>query len=145
MNVKEIQPLSEREEVSVDIDDLERVRDEFTAESASDAIEEIDKIDITLDSDDAEEVAEAKPEKKNLSEGLKKTRLGFFQKIHSIFSGKSELDASAIEELEALLVSCDIGVETTKQLIALVQERVDNAGASKIISVSLQEAYEQVA
>ncbi len=63
-------------------------------------------------------------EKKNLTEGLKSTRRGFLSKLKEVFSSKRILDSESLEELEAHLVSSDIGVNISAKLIELVSEEI---------------------
>jgi fused signal recognition particle receptor len=61
-----------------------------------------------------------------LGKKLSKTRSGFFSKLKNLFSGKAGLDAGTLEELEALLVSSDLGVKMTESLVAHLQEGLRN-------------------
>ncbi len=58
-----------------------------------------------------------------LEAGLEKTRGGFVARIGRLFSGKSKLDADLVEQLEEVLFTADIGVQTSQRLIEAVQER----------------------
>ena len=48
---------------------------------------------------------------------LEKTRAGFFDKLKGLFSLKPKLDAESLDELEALLISADLGVSTSQKLL----------------------------
>lgn len=65
-----------------------------------------------------------KKEKETLDEGLKKTKQGFFEKISRVFAGKSSVDEEVLDNLEEALVSADVGIETTLQIIDRVSKRV---------------------
>lgn len=65
-----------------------------------------------------------KKEKETLDEGLKKTKQGFFEKISRVFAGKSTVDEEVLDNLEEALVSADVGIETTLQIIDRVSKRV---------------------
>ena len=69
---------------------------------------------------------EASDKKKStsLSEKLVKTRTGFFSKIRSLFSAKPVIDKETLEELEAHLISSDLGVKTVTTLIDEVRKEV---------------------
>jgi fused signal recognition particle receptor len=56
--------------------------------------------------------------------GLAKTRRGFVSRMDTIFLGKKEIDDELLEELEEVLITSDIGVRTTMELINHVQEKV---------------------
>ena len=52
-----------------------------------------------------------------LKEGLKRSRDVFSQGLSNIFLGKKEIDAELLEELEAFLLTADVGVESTEQIM----------------------------
>ena len=56
-----------------------------------------------------------------IKNGLKRTKEGFFKKITDILKGK-KIDEETLEELEELLISADVGVETTMEIIELLRE-----------------------
>ena len=72
---------------------------------------------------------------KSLKEGLLKTRKNFISKLDRIFLGKKELDEDVIEQLEELLISSDVGVKTTFELIEKIEERVSRTKLSDINEV----------
>lgn len=57
-----------------------------------------------------------------ISSGLKKTKESFSKKLYSLFSGRS-LDDDFYEELEYILLSADVGVETTEIIIEELKQR----------------------
>lgn len=65
-----------------------------------------------------------KKEKETLNEGLQKTKEGFFAKITKAIAGKSTVDAEVLDNLEEALISADVGVETTLQIIERIEKRV---------------------
>jgi len=56
-----------------------------------------------------------------LTDRLTKTRRGLFERIRSVFTGKPLLDEAALEELEATLVSADLGAGTVQGLLGEVR------------------------
>lgn len=62
--------------------------------------------------------------KENLNQGLEKTRTGFFSKLAKIIVGKSQVDDEVLDNLEELLISSDVGVETTLKIIRNIEDRV---------------------
>jgi fused signal recognition particle receptor len=62
--------------------------------------------------------------KETLNQGLEKTRTGFFSKLAKIIVGKSQVDDEVLDNLEEILVSSDVGVETTLKIIRNIEERV---------------------
>ncbi len=65
-------------------------------------------------------------EKENLDVGLKKTKESFFGKLARTVAGKSTIDESALDDIEEVLITSDIGVETTLKIIEKIEERVKN-------------------
>src|SRR5262245_43986292 len=65
-----------------------------------------------------------KKEKESLDHGLQKTKEGFFAKITKAIAGKSTVDEEVLDDLEEALVSADVGIETTVQIIEKIEKRV---------------------
>ncbi len=63
-------------------------------------------------------------EQEKLDEGLEKTRTSFFGKIDRMVRGKDTVDAELLDELEEILVTSDVGVDTTLDIIDHVEARV---------------------
>ena len=63
-------------------------------------------------------------EKESLDKGLSKTKDGFFSKLSRVVVGKSTVDEEVLDELEEILISSDVGVETTLKIIKRIEERV---------------------
>jgi fused signal recognition particle receptor len=59
-----------------------------------------------------------------LKDGLFKTHQGMVSKIDQLISGKKKIDDLLLEELEEILITSDIGVKTTRQLLDKVSEKV---------------------
>lgn len=62
--------------------------------------------------------------KEDLDQGLEKTKKNFFGKIASSIAGKSKVDDEVLDDLEEILVSSDVSVETTLKIIEKIEERV---------------------
>lgn len=65
-----------------------------------------------------------KEEKQTLDQGMQKTKEGFFSKIARAVAGRSIVDDDVLDNLEEVLVTSDVGVETTLRIIERVQARV---------------------
>jgi fused signal recognition particle receptor len=65
-----------------------------------------------------------KKEKQTLDEGLQKTKEGFFTRVSKAIAGKTTVDEEVLDDLEEALVSADVGVETTIQIIERIEKRV---------------------
>jgi fused signal recognition particle receptor len=68
----------------------------------------------------------SKEKKESLDKGLEKTKEGFFSKIAKAIVGKSTVDAEVLDNLEEVLITSDVGVETTIKIIKRIEERVAN-------------------
>lgn len=62
--------------------------------------------------------------KEDLNKGLEKTKEGFFGKITRVVAGKSEVDEEVLDELEQILISSDVGLDTTVKIIDRIEARV---------------------
>jgi fused signal recognition particle receptor len=60
-----------------------------------------------------------------LKSGVQKTREGLVSRIEEVVSGRKTIDADLLEELEYTLISADIGVATTQEILDRIRERVD--------------------
>ncbi len=67
----------------------------------------------------------SKKEKKEvLDAGLEKTKASVFSKLTRAIAGKSKVDDEVLDNLEEVLISSDVGVDTTLEIIGRIQERV---------------------
>jgi fused signal recognition particle receptor len=62
--------------------------------------------------------------KENLDKGLSKTKESVFKKLSRAVVGKSKVDDEVLDNLEEVLISSDVGVETTLKIIERIEERV---------------------
>ena len=63
-------------------------------------------------------------EKQELDKSLEKTKTGFFGKISRALVGKSTVDDAFLDDLEEILVTSDVGIDTTIKIIEKLEERV---------------------
>lgn len=66
----------------------------------------------------------SKEKKETLDKGLEKTKEGFFSKLARAVAGKSKVDDEVLDNLEEVLITSDVGVETTLKIIERIEERV---------------------
>ena len=66
----------------------------------------------------------SKPKKETLDKGLEKTKTSFLSKVARIIVGKSKVDEEVLDELEEVLITSDVGVETTLKIIEKIESRV---------------------
>jgi fused signal recognition particle receptor len=66
----------------------------------------------------------SKEKKETLDKGLEKTKSNFFGKLSKAVAGKSKVDDDVLDNLEEVLVSSDVGVDTTLKIIDRIEVRV---------------------
>ncbi|MDA7803250.1 signal recognition particle-docking protein FtsY [Crocinitomix sp.] len=66
----------------------------------------------------------SKDKKESLEKGLEKTKQSFLSKLTRTVVGKSSVDDEVLDELEEVLITSDVGVETTLKIIERIEERV---------------------
>ncbi len=74
-----------------------------------------------------------KSKKETLDKGLEKTKQSVFSKIARAVAGKSKVDDDVLDNLEEVLITSDVGVDTTLKIISRIEERV---ARDKYVSVS---------
>ncbi len=62
--------------------------------------------------------------KKNLDKGLEKTKESVFKKLSRVVVGKSQVDDEVLDKLEEVLITSDVGVDTTLRIIERIESRV---------------------
>lgn len=67
----------------------------------------------------------SKEKKKDLDEGLSKTKESFFGKLSRAVVGKTKVDDEVLDNLEEILITSDVGVDTTLKIIKRIEARVD--------------------
>ncbi len=70
------------------------------------------------------EEQQAQEQKEELSAGLQKTKEGFFSKLARAVAGRSTVDADVLDNLEEVLITSDVGVETTVKIIEHIEARI---------------------
>ena len=66
----------------------------------------------------------SKEKKETLDKGLSKTKEGVFSKLARIVAGKSQVDENILDDLEEVLITSAVGVETTLRIIDRIEKRV---------------------
>ena len=66
----------------------------------------------------------SKDKKQDLDKGLEKTKEGFFDKITRAVAGKSTVDEEVLDEVENVLISSDVGLDTAVKIIQRIEARV---------------------
>ena len=80
------------------------------------------KLEIGFDKENSTDI---KSNKGKLDAGLRKTKASFFGKLARTVAGKSKIDESTLDDIEEVLITSDIGVETTIKIIEKLEKRVE--------------------
>lgn len=83
----------------------------------------------------------SKEKKDTLDKGLEKSKTSIFDKISKAIVGKSKVDEEVLDELEEILISSDVGVETTIKIIKRIEARVaiDKFASTDELDIILRE------
>ena len=84
----------------------------------------------------------SKEKKETLNHGLQKSKESFFGKLGKALVGKSTVDDEVLDHLEEVLISSDVGVDTTLKIIDRIQARVAKdkyLGASELDRILKEE------
>ena len=65
-----------------------------------------------------------------LKAGIQKTRSGLVDRIEDVLSGRKEIDAELLEELEYTLITADLGVRTVDEILERIRQQVDRSSTS---------------
>ena len=66
----------------------------------------------------------SKEKKETLDKGLEKTKEGVFLKLARLVAGRTTVDDDLLDDLEEVLITSDVGIETTLRIIERIQQRV---------------------
>ena len=83
----------------------------------------------------------SKDKKENLDKGLSKTKENVFSKLTRVVAGKSKVDEAVLDGLEEVLITSDVGIETTLKIISRIEKRIarDKYLDSKELSAILRD------
>ena len=86
----------------------------------------------------------SKEKKENLDKGLEKTKESVFKKLSRVAVGKSRVDDTVLDNLEEVLISSDVGVDTTIKIIERIEKRVakDKYLNTRELNIILKEEIE---
>jgi len=60
-----------------------------------------------------------------LKQGIQKTRTGLVSRLEDMLAGEKKIDANLLEELEYTLITADVGVRTTQEILGKIRQQVD--------------------
>ncbi|MCX6234213.1 MAG: signal recognition particle-docking protein FtsY [Bacteroidetes bacterium] len=84
----------------------------------------------------------SKEKKESLNKGIEKTRENVFSRLSKAIIGKSKVDDDVLDNLEEILITSDVGVETTLRIIERIQKRVERdkfVGTSQLNDILKEE------
>ena len=87
-------------------------------------VEEPKEEEVVGEPEDEEPQTITDEDSESLKKGLEKTKKSFFSKLKSAVLGKSKIDDDVLDELEEVLITSDVGVETTVKIIERIEDRV---------------------
>lgn len=157
--------LESKEEIIENVEelkeDLTEIKEEELEETVEEKLEEIidseeeyEEVEIVEEEleelvEETMEINEEKPKKKGffqkLVEGLDKTRQDMTSKINSVFSSYHKVDEELFDDLEEILVTADIGINTTMEIIDNLRDRVkeNRVTEPEIVKTMLKEEIEK--
>ena len=86
-------------------------------------------------------------QKEDLNKGLEKTKQSLFSKITKAIAGKSRVDDEFLDELEQILISSDVGLDTTIKIIDRLNKRVSRdkyMGADELNAIMKDEIVQML-
>ena len=119
--VEEVVEEPKTEEVEEEVEEV--VEEPKTEEVEEEVIEE-PKAEVTEEEVEDKSQIEPDDDSESLKKGLEKTKKSFFSKLKSAVLGKSKIDDDVLDDLEEVLITSDVGVETTVKIIERIEERV---------------------
>jgi fused signal recognition particle receptor len=91
-------------------------------------VEEVDR-EVPTPPEPVEPPLKEVSEQTKVSQGLQKSRAGFLSRLTGFLSGRSKVDASALDDLEELLILSDVGARCAAELVQDVRAAAENGGS----------------
>ncbi len=136
-----------KEQEAREKEERRRADEEREAAEAAEAARKVEEEAQRKAAEEAEQQARVRAEAgKTLAEGLAKTRGGLVGRLNAIFGGEKQLDAKVLADLEEALLTADIGVKTSMQLLDMAKDglaRRELADAGKI-KAAMRESVEKI-
>ncbi len=119
------EPAAVEEEKAVDVEPAASADEAEVEEPVEDESVQTDQpVDEQPQAEESSEQSPGKSLFQRLQERLGKTRHGLLHRLDSIFLGKKEIDEELLDELEEVLITSDLGVATTQELLDTARTRV---------------------
>ena len=100
------------------------VKEEVVKENKEEEPEVKEEVVEEIKEEEPEVKEEAAEDEDSIKKGLEKTKKSFFSKLKSAIIGKSKIDDEVLDDLEEVLITSDVGVETTVKIIERIEDRV---------------------
>ncbi|WP_077367400.1 signal recognition particle-docking protein FtsY [Anaerosalibacter sp. Marseille-P3206] len=141
--IEEEKVIEEPEQYQMPVEELpdfepEEVLEQKQIEEVPEQVKEVVDTELEEASESVEKIEDSKPEEApkvdfftKLKQGLAKTKKGMVDKIDSILASYGKIDEDLFDELEEILITSDVGVETTMTIIDNLKERVKENKATQ--------------
>ena len=124
---EEVEEVVEKPKAKEVEEEVKEVVEEIKAKEVEEEVEEVveePKAEETEEEVEDKSQIEPDDDSESLKKGLEKTKKSFFSKLKSAVLGKSKIDDDVLDDLEEVLITSDVGVETTVKIIERIEERV---------------------
>ncbi len=133
---EKIDDVEEKVEESIEVEEIEKI-------DQSDESEEIEILEeVETKDQEVEEIEDKEVEKKSkinlfqrLKDGLSKTKSGITDRVDNLLKIYKKIDEDLFEELEEILITSDIGVQTTMEIVDDLRDRVRKEKVSEPVQV----------
>lgn len=127
----------ETEEVESQINsDEQEVKSILNSDSQEDIIEELEIYDDKTESEEMEDKEEKKVNLfERLKQGLTKAKQGITDRIDEVLKSYTKVDEDLLEDLEEILITADVGVNTTMDIIEKLRDKIKQKGITEPIKV----------
>ncbi|EQF26009.1 signal recognition particle-docking protein FtsY [Clostridioides difficile CD160] len=127
----------ETEEVESRINsDEQEVKSILNSDSQEDIIEELEIYDDKTESEEMEDKEEKKVNLfERLKQGLTKAKQGITDRIDEVLKSYTKVDEDLLEDLEEILITADVGVNTTMDIIEKLRDKIKQKGITEPIEV----------
>ena len=122
--IKEEEPEVKEEVVKENKEEEPEVKEEVVEEIKEEEPEVKEEVVEEIKEEEPEVKEEAAEDEDSIKKGLEKTKKSFFSKLKSAIIGKSKIDDEVLDDLEEVLITSDVGVETTVKIIERIEDRV---------------------
>ncbi|MEF9992503.1 MAG: signal recognition particle-docking protein FtsY [Romboutsia sp.] len=142
---KKLFNFNKNKEQSKEVEDIkiEQVKiDEISRKEVEEVIDQF--IENEIENEDLEEIFEEEPKEKKvnlfdrLKQGLTKAKEGITDKIDDVLKSYTKIDEDFLEELEEILITADVGVNTTMDIIDKLRDKIKSKGITNPMDVRIE-------